>query len=51
MIGGLGRCDLEVSMSDPLLGTRQPVRVVGCSRRALTLDVPLTDSPRLLQIG
>jgi hypothetical protein len=51
VIGGLGRCDLRVSMSDPLLHTRQPIRVVACSRRALTLDVPLTDSPRLLQIG
>lgn len=50
-IGGLGRCDLRVSMSDPLLATRAPVRVVACSSRALTVDVPLTDSPRLLRIG
>ncbi len=51
VIGGLGRCGLQVSMTDPLLGTRQPVRIVGCTRRALTVDVPVTDSPRLLQIG
>lgn len=50
-IGGVGRCDLRVSMSDPLLGRRTPVRVVACSPGALTVDVPLTDSPRLLQIG
>jgi hypothetical protein len=51
VIGGLGRCGLPVAMSDPLLGRRQPVRVVACARRALTVDVPLTDSPRLLRIG
>jgi hypothetical protein len=51
VIGGLGRCDLPVSMSDPLLGGREPVRKVSCSRQALTVDVPLTDSPRLLRIG
>jgi hypothetical protein len=50
VIGGLGRCDLRVSLADPLLGRQQPVRIVACSRRALTVDVPLTDSPRLLQI-
>jgi hypothetical protein len=51
VIGGLRRCDLPVSMSDPLLGGRDPVRRVSCSRHALTVDVPLTDSPRLLRIG
>jgi hypothetical protein len=51
VIGGLGRCDLPISMSDPLLGGSPPVRKVGCSRGALTVDVRLTDSPRLLRIG
>ena len=50
VIGGLGRCDLRIRISDPLLGGSKPVRVVACSRRALTVDVRLTDSPRLLQI-
>ena len=51
VISGLGRCDLRVSMTDPLLGGQQPLRKVACSRSALTVDVPLTDSPRLLRIG
>jgi hypothetical protein len=50
-IGGLDRCDMRVSLSDPLLVRRQHVRVVACSRRAVTVDVPLSDSPRLLRIG
>jgi hypothetical protein len=50
-IGGLGRCDLPISMGDPLLGGRDPLRKVSCSHRALTVDVPVTDSPRLLRIG
>jgi hypothetical protein len=51
VIGGLGSCELPVSMSDPLLGGQAPVRKVACARGTLTVDVPLTDSPRLLQIG
>jgi len=51
VIGGLGRCDLPVLMSDPLLGRHPQVRKVACAHGTLTVDVPLTDLPRLLRIG
>jgi hypothetical protein len=49
-IGGLGGCDARVAMTDPLLATNPAVHVVSCTSRALTVEVALTDSPRLLRI-
>jgi hypothetical protein len=49
-IGGLGGCDVRVAMSDPLIATKPAVHVVSCTSRALTVEVALTDSPRLLRI-
>lgn len=44
----LGR---SISLFDPLDGTSDPVQVVSRSGDELVVDVPLTDSPRLLEIG
>ena len=48
---GFPACATHVSMTDPLLGGQPPVRVVGCRHGTFTVDVRLTDSPRLLQLG
>jgi hypothetical protein len=49
-IGGLRTCAATIRGSDLLSGERVPVQKVSCSTRRLVVNVPLTDSPRLLHI-
>jgi hypothetical protein len=49
-LGGLPSCRLRASGSDPLLGTRVAVRVRACRRGVARLDLPVTDSPRLVTL-
>jgi hypothetical protein len=49
-IGGLPSCRVRPSGSDPVLGTRPEVRVRGCRRGVARLDLPVTDSPRLVTL-
>lgn len=50
-IGGLGRGRVRVSASDPLTGDSVRARVVSRSRRRVVVELPLTDSPRLLKLS
>jgi hypothetical protein len=47
-VGGLGR---SIALFDPLAGTSDPLQVVSRTGDTLVVDVPLTDSPRLLVLG
>jgi len=49
-IGAVNGIGARVGASDPLTGATVPVKVVGRSRRGLVVDIPATDSPRLLTI-
>jgi hypothetical protein len=49
-IGNLGTCAIDASATDPLSGTAVPVDVVSCARGTAVIDMPVTDSPRLLTI-
>lgn len=49
-IGGVHGTGARVSLFDPLTGQNIPVRVLGATARQIRVDVPLTDSPRLLTI-
>ena len=40
----------RVTLYDPLTGADVPVRVLRADAGQLTVDVPLTDSPRLLTL-
>jgi len=42
--------DARVGASDPLTGSAVPVEVVSRTRRSLVVELPATDSPRLLRI-
>jgi hypothetical protein len=48
-IGGL-RPDTVVSATDPLTGRKVDVEVVARGRDRIEVEVPLTDSPRLLRL-
>jgi hypothetical protein len=50
VLGGLPSCRLRASGSDPVLGTRVAVRVRACRRGVARLDLPVTDSPRLVSL-
>jgi hypothetical protein len=47
-VAGLGR---SVRATDPLTGRAVPVRVISRARDRLVVELPLTDSPRLLVLG
>jgi hypothetical protein len=50
-IGGLDARRVSASATDPLTGAEVPVRVVRRGRGELTVQMPLTDSPRLLRLS
>jgi hypothetical protein len=50
-LSGLRSCDLSLSATDPLAGAAVPARVIDCSVPEATVELPLTDSPRLLEIS
>jgi hypothetical protein len=47
-IAGLGTA---VSATDPLTGVNVPVTVLSRDTNTIVVDVPLTDSPRVLVLG
>lgn len=49
-VGGVDGTSATVSAVDPLTGSQVPVDVVSRSSGQLVLDMPVTDSPRLLKI-
>jgi hypothetical protein len=49
-IGGVDGVDAEVTATDPLTGESVPVEVVSATGSELTVELPVTDSPRLLTI-
>lgn len=49
-LGGVGGLRARVAAFDPLTGSSVPARIVGRSRRSVTVELPLTDSPRMLRI-
>jgi hypothetical protein len=49
-IGGTGGPGTTVSASDPLTGKAVPVKVVSSEPGRLVVELPVTDSPRLLKI-
>jgi hypothetical protein len=49
-IGGVDGIDARVGATDPMTGVTVPVDVVGRSRRGVVIELPATDSPRLLRI-
>jgi len=49
-IGGLNGVGSRIGASDPLTGSAVPVEVVSRTRRSLVVELPATDSPRLLRI-
>lgn len=49
-IGNLGTCDIHVSGTDPLTGQKVPAQVVSCADSHAEIDMPFTDSSRLLTI-
>jgi hypothetical protein len=49
-IGGLPGCRLHAGGSDPVAGTRVAVRVHACRRGVARLELPVTDSPRLVTL-
>lgn len=48
-VGGIDGCTTKLSATDPLTGDTVPVRRVACTKRKLTLQTRLTDSPILIQ--
>jgi hypothetical protein len=50
-ISGIGGLGSSVSMSDPMTGATVPLTVVSRATDSMVVDVPLTDSPRVLVIG
>ena len=49
-IGGVDGMSARIGASDPLTGATVPVEVVARTPRGLVVDIPATDSPRLLTI-
>jgi hypothetical protein len=49
-IGGLPATDSSVTASDPLTGKSVPVKVISRQGDRLVVELPLTDSPRLLTL-
>ena len=49
-IGGLEGSRVEARATDPLTGSSVPVEIVARSRRSVTLELELTDSPRLVTL-
>jgi hypothetical protein len=49
-IGDVDGMRARVSLSDPLTGARPGARIVARSRRSIVVQLPATDSPRLLTI-
>ena len=49
-IGGVDGRSARIGAGDPLTGTSVSVKVVSRARRALVIQLPATDSPRLLKI-
>jgi hypothetical protein len=47
-IGGVEGAHVHVSATDPLSGASVPVRVISSATRSAVVEIPLTDSPRLL---
>lgn len=50
VIGGVDAPTATVTATDPLAGTSVPVSVLSRSAGRLTVELPLTDSPRLLTV-
>jgi hypothetical protein len=49
-IAGVRGVGARVTLYEPLTGKKFPVRRVGAGADRLTVEVPLTDSPRLLTL-
>ena len=49
-IGGVNGIGAEISASDPLTGEAVPVQASGRTRGGVVVELPATDSPRLLRI-
>jgi hypothetical protein len=49
-IGNLGSCSVSATATDPLTNGPVSIRVASCSPEELVVEVPLTDSPRLLTL-
>ena len=49
-IGGLDASRVEVRATDPLTGSSVPARIVSRKGGRLRIEIPLTDSPRLLEL-
>jgi hypothetical protein len=48
---GLETCDLALAVTDPLDGATAEARLVECSPPRALVELPLTDSPRVLEIA
>ena len=48
---GLETCDLSLGVTDPLDGATAEARLVECSPPRALVELPLTDSPRVLEIA
>lgn len=49
-ISGLDPATASASATDPLTGTSVPVKITGRSGNSLSLEIPLTDYPRMLTL-
>ena len=49
-IGGIGGAKARASATDPLSGSEVPVEITSRKANSITIEVPLTDSPRLLTL-
>lgn len=49
-LGGVSSCNLNVSATDPMTGTAVAASLVSCSVPTAVIELPLTDSPRMLTI-
>ena len=50
-IGGIERCPVAVSATDPLDAAAVPVTVISCAAPVLNVEIPLTDSPRIISVN
>ncbi|WP_217921323.1 hypothetical protein [Miltoncostaea oceani] len=50
-LGGVETCPVTATAVDPLDGAAVPVAVIGCAAGTLHMEVPLTDSPRMITLG
>ena len=49
-VGGLDTAALTASATDPMTGASVPVQVTATSASTAVIQIPLTDSPRLIEL-